>query len=194
MFIKYSCESQPTFRSNMLSPSSEAKIKANKNAARTRRQEELSNIFFSVVLPAHLGPRSLLQFCNNFLQTVGLLGRVISPSQGLYLNTGQHKHRINAYADIHVLSEIRTHDPSVRASKDSTCLRPCGYRDRQKSPTYCTVLAVLVEHNRLSHAIVHTFFIPDFIVGITIVLLQLKNYRTDCLSTSFLFGGQLITS
>jgi hypothetical protein len=27
---------------------------------------------------------------------VGLLGRVISSSQGLYLNTGQHKHRINA--------------------------------------------------------------------------------------------------
>jgi hypothetical protein len=31
------------------------------------------------------------------LQTVGLLGRVISSSQGLYLNTGQQKHRINAY-------------------------------------------------------------------------------------------------
>jgi hypothetical protein len=27
------------------------------------------------------------------LQTVGLLGRVISSSQGLYLNTGQQKHR-----------------------------------------------------------------------------------------------------
>jgi hypothetical protein len=31
------------------------------------------------------------------LQTVGLLGRVISLSQGRYLNTGQHKHRINTY-------------------------------------------------------------------------------------------------
>jgi hypothetical protein len=31
------------------------------------------------------------------LQTIGLLERVISPSQGLYLNTGQHKHRINTY-------------------------------------------------------------------------------------------------
>jgi hypothetical protein len=29
------------------------------------------------------------------LQTVGLLGRVISSSQGRYLNTGQQKHRIN---------------------------------------------------------------------------------------------------
>jgi hypothetical protein len=31
------------------------------------------------------------------LQTVGLLWRVISSSQGLYLNTGQHKHRIYTY-------------------------------------------------------------------------------------------------
>jgi hypothetical protein len=31
------------------------------------------------------------------LQTVGLPGRVISSSQGLYLNTGQHKYRINIY-------------------------------------------------------------------------------------------------
>jgi hypothetical protein len=31
------------------------------------------------------------------LQMAGLLGRVISSSQDLYLNTGQHKHRINTY-------------------------------------------------------------------------------------------------
>jgi hypothetical protein len=34
------------------------------------------------------------------LQTVGLLGRVISSSQGLYLHTGQHKHRINTYTKL----------------------------------------------------------------------------------------------
>jgi hypothetical protein len=32
-----------------------------------------------------------------YSQLVALLGRVISPSQGRYLNTGQHKHRINTY-------------------------------------------------------------------------------------------------
>jgi hypothetical protein len=32
---------------------------------------------------------------------VWLLGRVISSSQGLYLNTGQHKHRINAHTHTH---------------------------------------------------------------------------------------------
>jgi hypothetical protein len=32
-----------------------------------------------------------------YTQLVGLLGRVTSPSQGRYLHTGQHKHRINAH-------------------------------------------------------------------------------------------------
>jgi hypothetical protein len=46
---------------------------------------------------------------------------VISPSQGLYLHTEQQEHRIDAHnTDIHVLSGIRTHDPSVRASEDSS--------------------------------------------------------------------------
>jgi hypothetical protein len=32
-----------------------------------------------------------------YTQSVRLLSRVISPSQGRYLHTGQHKHRINAH-------------------------------------------------------------------------------------------------
>jgi hypothetical protein len=50
-----------------------------------------------MALPALSGPWPLNQFRNHFSQTVGLLGRVISPSQGLYLDTAQQKHRINAY-------------------------------------------------------------------------------------------------
>jgi hypothetical protein len=42
-------------------------------------------------------PGLLFKFCNHFSQKAGLLGRVISPSQGRYLNTALHKHRINAY-------------------------------------------------------------------------------------------------
>jgi hypothetical protein len=38
----------------------------------------------------------------------------------------QNKHIPN----IHTLCGIRTHDPGFRASEDSTCLRPLGYRDR----------------------------------------------------------------
>jgi hypothetical protein len=54
---------------------------------------------------------------------------VISPSQGRYLHAGQHKHRINAHTDIYAMSGIRTHDPSVRVSEDSSCLRLLGYLD-----------------------------------------------------------------
>jgi hypothetical protein len=35
--------------------------------------------------------------------------------------------------DNHALSGIRTHDPSVRASEDSSCLRQRGHCDRHKS-------------------------------------------------------------
>jgi hypothetical protein len=62
---------------------------------------------------------------------------VINSSQGLYLNTGEHKHRINMRRiytpNIRALSAIRTHDYSVRASEDISCLRPRGYRDRPSS-------------------------------------------------------------
>jgi hypothetical protein len=70
------------------------------------------------------------QFGNHFSQTVGLLGRVISPSQGCYLNTIQTQNKRMHTPNIHVLSWIRTHDPSVRASKDNSCLRPLDYCDR----------------------------------------------------------------
>jgi hypothetical protein len=43
------------------------------------------------------GPWPLIFSFMIILQTVGLLGRVISLSKGLYLDTGQHKHRKNAY-------------------------------------------------------------------------------------------------
>jgi hypothetical protein len=81
-----------------------------------------------MALLARSGPRPLIQFRNHFSQTVGPLGRVISPSLGRHLNTGQHRHRINTYTpNIHALIETRTHDPSVRASEDSSCLKPRGY-------------------------------------------------------------------
>jgi hypothetical protein len=57
----------------------------------------------------------------NLRQPAGLLGRGISPSQGRYLTQ----------TDIHALSGTRTHDPSVRAGKDISCLRPHGHCCRQ---------------------------------------------------------------
>jgi hypothetical protein len=72
-----------------------------------------------------------------FTPSVRILGQGISPSQDHYLYTGQHKHRINAHnTDIRALTGIRTHDPSVQAGEDGSCLRPRGhcdwrYRDHQ---------------------------------------------------------------
>jgi hypothetical protein len=57
-----------------------------------------------MAFPAHSGPWPLIQFRKYFSQTVGLLGRMVSPSQVRYLNTGQHK------PNIHALSGIRTYD------------------------------------------------------------------------------------
>jgi hypothetical protein len=50
----------------------------------------------------------------SYAQSVALLERGISPSQGLYLHTEQHEHIINSHnTDIHALSGTRNHDPSV---------------------------------------------------------------------------------
>jgi hypothetical protein len=55
-----------------------------------------NTIFFSLALRPPWALASVFQFHDHF-QTVGHLGRVISLSQGLYLNIGQHKHTINTY-------------------------------------------------------------------------------------------------
>jgi hypothetical protein len=62
-----------------------------------------------------------LQFLT-FRQSVGLLKRGISPSQGRYLTQTQ--------TIIYALSGIGTHGPSVRASEDSSCLRPRRHCDQ----------------------------------------------------------------
>jgi hypothetical protein len=86
-----------------------------------------------------LGPALFFSFVIFFVQTVGLPGRVISPSQGRYLygaiqtknkRTRTHTH---THTDIRALSGIRTHDPSLRVSEDSSCLGPRGHCDRQNN-------------------------------------------------------------
>jgi hypothetical protein len=77
-----------------------------------------------MALQPFVGPCPLLQFCNLFYTDGKTPLTSDSPSPGRYLHTGQHKLRINAHTDIHALSGIQTHDPSVRASENSSCLRP----------------------------------------------------------------------
>jgi hypothetical protein len=73
-----------------------------------------------------------LRFSRSLRQSVGFLGRVISSLQTQKnAHTHTHTHTLN----IHALSGIRTHDPGFRASEESACLRPLGYRDRPTGRT-----------------------------------------------------------
>jgi hypothetical protein len=75
-----------------------------------------------------VGPWPIFQVLN----PIELLGRGISTLKSRYLHTQRHKHRVNPHTDIHDLSGIRNHDPSVRAGEDSWCLRPSGHCDPRK--------------------------------------------------------------
>jgi hypothetical protein len=86
----------------------------------------ISHTFFQWPLQPLFGPGPFLSSVIIFTQTVG-------PSQGRYLDTGQYKHRINAYTNIHAFNGIRTHDPNVRAREDSLCPRPRSHCDRQNT-------------------------------------------------------------
>jgi hypothetical protein len=67
-----------------------------------------------------------LQFLN-LRQSVGPLGRRISPSKGRYLHTEQYKQNKRKHP---CLEWIWTHDPSVRVSEDISCLWLRGHCDR----------------------------------------------------------------
>jgi hypothetical protein len=53
------------------------------------------------------------------------------PTHRTVYTQNKRTHSINAHTDIHASSGIRTHDPSVRPSEDSSCLRPRGYCGRK---------------------------------------------------------------
>jgi hypothetical protein len=63
-----------------------------------------------------LGPWPLVFSFMIILQTAGILGRVISSSQGLYLNTRQHKHGINTYTHQISMPCVRF-EPTIPASE-----------------------------------------------------------------------------
>jgi hypothetical protein len=78
-----------------------------------------------------LGPGLFLQFRNLFYTDGGppwTSDQPIARPPPTQRTTQTQK---NAHTDIHALSEIRTHDHSVRAREDSLCLRPRGHRYRQ---------------------------------------------------------------
>jgi hypothetical protein len=84
-----------------------------------------------------LGRLTYRRFLELFRHMVGLLGRMTSPSQGLYLHrTTQHrKTRTNIYA----LSGIKTHDPSNQPAKTHASDRTATVTGKNKHLFYIIV-------------------------------------------------------
>jgi hypothetical protein len=82
-----------------------------------------------------VGPSLFLNFLI-YSQSVGLLGRVISSLQGLYLNTGQHKHRKN---DIQTKYLCRKWGSNPRSQRPNERRQYMHWTARLPWPT-CTTL------------------------------------------------------
>jgi len=68
---------------------------------------------------------------NLFRHLVGLLGKGISPTQGLYLHRTTQDRKM--WTHVHDPSRIWTCDPSVWVVEDSMCLRPHGHKILNKN-------------------------------------------------------------
>jgi hypothetical protein len=90
--------------------------------------------------------------------SLGLLGRVISSTQGLYLYTNTEK---RTHTHKHQTSMPWVGDSNIwsRASEDSACLRPLGYRDRLWK-LYCSQRrpkeTISILHNVCSRLFLHS--------------------------------------
>jgi hypothetical protein len=60
--------------------------------------------------------------------------------------TTQTQHKRIRTPNTHAFSGIPSHDPSVQASEDSSCLRPRGYCDRQMMNLVIVNITVLSQH------------------------------------------------
>jgi hypothetical protein len=99
--------------------------------------DEFCTIFSSCPLTRELAPvlehRADYSISLIFSQAVGLLRRAISSSQGLYLNTAQHKHR-KMRTHIKHPCPRRNSNPQSRPPRDRRLfmpLRPLGYHGRR---------------------------------------------------------------
>jgi hypothetical protein len=86
------------------------------------------SIYLPMGLQPFVGPWLLLSFL--IFYTVGRTPWTgISPSRGHYLHTQDSTNTEKTHIDIHASYGILTHDPSVWAGEDSSCLRPYGRCD-----------------------------------------------------------------
>jgi hypothetical protein len=85
-----------------------------------------------MALPAHSGPRPLIQFRNHFFtdgRTPWTCDQPVVRPLPKHRTTQTQNKRIQT-SNIPGLSGIRSHDPIVQAREDSPCLTPRGFYDR----------------------------------------------------------------
>jgi hypothetical protein len=69
------------------------------------------------------------------------------------------KHKTTQTLHIYFLRGIRTHCPGVRASEDSSCLRPLGYRDRPMQDYYSEFMVLFDISSKYFEVEPNTFLI-----------------------------------
>jgi hypothetical protein len=114
------------------SQATECRAKRALNLSHVKILDGYYSPFLSMALPGHSGPRPLIQFRNHFYtdgRTPWTSDQPVARPLPKHRTTQTQNKRIHT-PNIHALNGIRTHDPSFRASEDSSCLRPRGYCDR----------------------------------------------------------------
>jgi hypothetical protein len=92
-------------------------------------QTVYTSLYLSMVLQPFVGPWPLFQFLNLYTVSKGSFdGGSARRKAATY--TQKNTNTEYTRTDIHVSSGIRTHDPSVTAAEDGSCLRPRGHCDR----------------------------------------------------------------
>jgi hypothetical protein len=111
-----------------------------------------------------LGPGLFFGSVIFFIQSVGLLGRVISLSQGRYLHTEQ------THTDIHASSGIRIHDPSVRVGEDSSSLKPRGHCNRPSCLSLLQIVIYFVRYPSFIFLVFNAFIDPKLLFSFSTLL------------------------
>jgi predicted component of type VI protein secretion system len=123
------------------------------------------------------GRHTYRRFLELFKRMVGLLGRVISPSQGLYLHrTTQHR---KTRTNVHALSGIRTHDPSNQSAKTHAS-------DRTATVTGCMYVCPRLIATKLmlcySRALHDVNINRRYFIGLCFTSLYQRCNRRDCVA------------
>jgi hypothetical protein len=87
-------------------------------------------LLYFILGPRACFPSELIWIYGSYRQIVGLLGRMMSPVASP-LSAQDNINTQTTLADIHTSKGIRTHDPSVWAGEDISCLVQPGHCDMQ---------------------------------------------------------------